>query len=151
MCLSTLGEEVNNKHMKSILKRIFNALAVDLRLLRRRSLGYVYSKDLLRKWAAEAVRASGGVDFYYDARFRRVMAGPDKLAQALDSVSGALYVYPVIEAGVTQAVVFVTDSAIDWTTGYLVCMGPEVPKAHRPGPFDKLEPLDDKVYRFESR
>jgi len=137
--------------MEKILNPILNALVVVLRPLRRRPLGYVYPTALLQRWATAAVHASGGTDFYYDARFRRVMAGPAPLAQALDAVSGVLYVYPVMQAGETQAIVFVTDSSIDWTTGYLVCIGSTVPTAHRPGPFDHLEPINEKVYRFESR
>lgn len=118
--------------------------------MRRTRFDYVYPPELLREWARRAMEASGGRDFFFDARFQQEAGGSREVAQSLQGLTGIVFVYPVLEGGQTQGVVFVTDRTLDWTTGYLVVTGPEIPKRHRPGEFLELEPVEQDVYRFES-
>ncbi len=114
--------------------------------------------EQLRKYVRIIAQAPDARSFFYDGTNHIIHNGSSELAEMLHGLDVYKLIYPVILDDHLAGYVFVTESSIGFTKGYLVTLGTKIPSRHRPGAFHRLEriDLDDPVndilvFFFESR
>jgi len=117
--------------------------------------------ERLKQWSDSLLLVSKDRDFIYDCYWRQLSlkepnaAARESMQAMLEEIEGYKLICAVHQDGANVGTVFVTDSNIGRTRGYLVCAGDEIPWRHRSGAFNLLKRLDthtadSRVFYFES-